>query len=240
MRCGLPLKRVLALQVGDTLMFDARPNELVTLRCGEWTLSQGRVGRIDDKIAVQLVRPLRRSRTTLAGLRGLDDEPAGRTGRAIMSSAINTLADCLLAVLLVATIVSCVALSRRITRLKSDESAIRKTVGELMLASNTAERAIAGLRTTLGDCDRTLAERFAHGRALRRRHRRPGRRRRDGDEPHRSHVVNSSREATSLEPRAEPAPAAPKALNDDRLGAAVRAAQALSDRAARRREGRAA
>ena len=61
-----PLKQVLALQVGDTLMFDARPNELVTLRCGEWTLSQGRVGRIDDKIAVQLVRPLRRSRTTLA------------------------------------------------------------------------------------------------------------------------------------------------------------------------------
>src|SRR5215212_2683178 len=62
----LPLKKVLSLQVGDTLMFDARPNELVTLRCGEWTLSQGRVGRIDDKIAVQLVRPLRRSRTTLA------------------------------------------------------------------------------------------------------------------------------------------------------------------------------
>ena len=61
-----PLKQVLALQVGDTLMFDVRPNELVTLRCGEWTLSQGRVGRIDDKIAVQLVRPLRRSRTTLA------------------------------------------------------------------------------------------------------------------------------------------------------------------------------
>src|SRR4051794_7511933 len=104
-----------------------------------------------------------------------------------MSSAINTLADCLLAVLLVATIASCVALSRRITRLKSDESAMRKTVGELMLATETAERAIAGLRTTLGDCDRTLADRFANGGALRRRPRRPGRRRRDGDEPHRSH-----------------------------------------------------
>lgn len=77
-----------------------------------------------------------------------------------MSSAINTLADCLLAVLLVATIASCVALSRRITRLKSDELAMRKTVGELMLATETAERAIAGLRTTLGDCDRTLADRL--------------------------------------------------------------------------------
>ena len=61
-----PLKQVLALQVGDTLMFDARPNELVTLRCGDWTLTQGRVGRIDDKIAIQLARPLRRSRTTFA------------------------------------------------------------------------------------------------------------------------------------------------------------------------------
>jgi flagellar motor switch protein FliM len=62
----LPLKKVLSLQVGDTLMFDAKPNELVTLRCGEWTLTQGRIGRIDDKIAVQVVRPLRRSRTTLS------------------------------------------------------------------------------------------------------------------------------------------------------------------------------
>jgi flagellar motor switch protein FliM len=61
----LPLKRVLSLQVGDTLMFDAKPNDLVTLRCGDWTLSQGRVGRVDDKIAVQVARPLRRSRTTL-------------------------------------------------------------------------------------------------------------------------------------------------------------------------------
>jgi flagellar motor switch protein FliM len=61
----LPLKRVLALEVGDTLMFDAKPNELVTLRCGDWTLTQGRVGRVDDRIAVQVVRPLRRSRTTL-------------------------------------------------------------------------------------------------------------------------------------------------------------------------------
>ncbi len=62
----MPLKKVLTLQVGDTLMFDTRPNELVTLRCGDWTMTQGRIGRIDDKIAVQVARPLRRSRTTFA------------------------------------------------------------------------------------------------------------------------------------------------------------------------------
>jgi flagellar motor switch protein FliM len=62
----LPLKKVLTLEVGDTLMFDAKPNDLVTLRSGDWILTQGQIGRIDDKIAVKVVRPLRRSRTTLA------------------------------------------------------------------------------------------------------------------------------------------------------------------------------
>src|SRR5918912_1063984 len=70
------------------------------------------------------------------------------------------LADFLVAVLLVATIASSLGLSRRIARLKADEAAMRKTVAELMLATETAERAIAGLRTTLGDCDRTLADRL--------------------------------------------------------------------------------
>ncbi len=62
----LPLKKVLSLEVGDTLMFDQRPSDLITLRCGDWTLTQGRIGRIDDSIAIQVARPLRRSRTTFA------------------------------------------------------------------------------------------------------------------------------------------------------------------------------
>ncbi|MFE1601286.1 flagellar motor switch protein FliM [Methylobacterium sp. ID0610] len=62
----LPLKRVLALEVGDTIMFDAKPSDLITLRCGDWALTQGRIGRLDDSIAVQVTRPLRRARTTFA------------------------------------------------------------------------------------------------------------------------------------------------------------------------------
>lgn len=62
----MPLRKVLSLQVGDTLLFDVRPNEPITLRCGEWALTQGRIGRIDDTVAVQVARPLRRARTTLA------------------------------------------------------------------------------------------------------------------------------------------------------------------------------
>src|ERR687890_2440722 len=77
-----------------------------------------------------------------------------------MSAIITLLADSLVAILLVATIVSSVGLSRRIPRLKAEEVAMRTTIGELMLATETAERAIAGLRTALGDCDRTLADRL--------------------------------------------------------------------------------
>ena len=61
----LPLKKVLSLKVGDTIMFDTKPTDLITVRCGDWALTQGRIGRIDDNIAVQVTRPLRRSRTTL-------------------------------------------------------------------------------------------------------------------------------------------------------------------------------
>ena len=104
-----------------------------------------------------------------------------------MSLLVTLAADGLVAVLLVATIVSSMKLSRRIAQLKGDEAALRQTIGDLMVATATAERAIAGLRTTLDECDRTLADRLRNRRALRRRHRRAGRSRRRGDHPHRCH-----------------------------------------------------
>ncbi|GJE57471.1 MULTISPECIES: flagellar motor switch protein FliM [Methylobacterium] len=61
----LPLRRVMGLKVGDTIMFEQKASDLITVRCGDWALTQGRIGRIDDNIAVQIARPLRRSRTTL-------------------------------------------------------------------------------------------------------------------------------------------------------------------------------
>ncbi|SFU54068.1 hypothetical protein SAMN02799631_01085 [Methylobacterium sp. 174MFSha1.1] len=77
-----------------------------------------------------------------------------------MSLIVSILADLLVAVLLVACIATSVSLGRRITRLKGDESAMRQTIGDLMVATESAERAIIGLRTTLAECDRTLAERL--------------------------------------------------------------------------------
>jgi len=73
---------------------------------------------------------------------------------------ITLIADVLVGCLLVATIITCFVLTKRIERLKADETGMRQTVGALIAATDTAERAIAGLKLTLGDCDRTLAERL--------------------------------------------------------------------------------
>ena len=67
----MPLKRVMKLEIGDTLMFDSRPDSTVSLRCGDFIVTEGRIGRVDDKIAVQVTSPLRRSKTTLAAFDSL-------------------------------------------------------------------------------------------------------------------------------------------------------------------------
>ncbi len=77
-----------------------------------------------------------------------------------MSLTIALLADVLVAVLLVATIATCVVLTKRIERMKADEGTMRRTIGELLAATDSAERAISGLKLTLNDCDKTLAERL--------------------------------------------------------------------------------
>ncbi len=62
----LPLRRIMALEVGDTLMLDIKPDALVTVRCGDVTLSEGRMGRVGDRVAVRVTNTLRRPRTTFA------------------------------------------------------------------------------------------------------------------------------------------------------------------------------
>jgi flagellar motor switch protein FliM len=62
----LPLRKMMSLKVGDTLMLDVEPDSPVKLKCGEVLLTEGRMGRVGDKIAVRVLRHLRRSRTTFA------------------------------------------------------------------------------------------------------------------------------------------------------------------------------
>ncbi|NJL07476.1 MAG: flagellar motor switch protein FliM [Methylacidiphilales bacterium] len=62
----LPLSRIMSLKEGDTLMLDIKPDALVKVRCGDAVLTEGRMGRVGDRVAVRVARPLRRSKTTLA------------------------------------------------------------------------------------------------------------------------------------------------------------------------------
>ncbi len=62
----LPLRRMMALDVGDTLMLEIKPDVLVSVRCGDVTLSEGRMGRVGDRVAVRVAKTLRKPRTTFA------------------------------------------------------------------------------------------------------------------------------------------------------------------------------
>src|SRR4051812_42727782 len=69
----LPLRQIMNLNVGDTLMLDLRPDAMVSVRCGHITLSEGRMGRVGDRVAVRVAKPLRRSLTTYAMFEKADE-----------------------------------------------------------------------------------------------------------------------------------------------------------------------
>src|SRR5437764_8363137 len=62
----MPLKQLMSLDVGDTLSLELKPDALVTVRCGNVALTEGRMGRVGDKVAVRVVKPLRKPKTTFA------------------------------------------------------------------------------------------------------------------------------------------------------------------------------
>jgi hypothetical protein len=75
--------------------------------------------------------------------------------------------ECLVAVLLLLTIGYCLILNRRLARLRADEGSFKATIAELITATDSAERAIAGLKLTVRDCDNTLGERLRASEAVR-------------------------------------------------------------------------
>ncbi len=77
----LPLKQLMQLDVGDTLTLDLKPDAVVTVRCGDVTLTEGRMGRVGDRVAVRVSKPLRRPRTTFAMF-----ETAGETSNRLEAS----------------------------------------------------------------------------------------------------------------------------------------------------------
>src|SRR3954452_4517375 len=62
----MPLKQLMSLDVGTTLPLELKPDAFVTVRCGDVTLTEGRMGRVGDKVAGRVVKPLRKPKTTFA------------------------------------------------------------------------------------------------------------------------------------------------------------------------------
>ena len=77
-----------------------------------------------------------------------------------MTYGFGFMIESLVAVLLLLTIAYCVILNNRLKRLKADEQSLKATIAELITATEIAERAVAGLKTTAHDCDATLGERL--------------------------------------------------------------------------------
>jgi hypothetical protein len=68
--------------------------------------------------------------------------------------------EMLVAILLALTIVYCISLNRRLKLLKADEQSLRATISELITATEIAERAIAGLKLTVQECEAGLGGRL--------------------------------------------------------------------------------
>jgi flagellar motor switch protein FliM len=69
----LPLRQMMKLSVGDTLMLELKADALVKVRCGDVTLTEGRMGKVGDRVAVRVDKPLRPPKTTFAMFENADE-----------------------------------------------------------------------------------------------------------------------------------------------------------------------
>ena len=77
-----------------------------------------------------------------------------------MSYHYGYLVESMVSVLLLLTILYCVRLNRQLRLLKADEQSLRATISELITATEIAERAIAGLKSTMREGEQSLSERL--------------------------------------------------------------------------------
>src|SRR5277367_6190947 len=70
----IPLKQLMKLKVGDTLPLEMRADALVAVRCGNVTLTEGRMGRVGDRVAIRVTKQLRKPQTTFAMFEKADEQ----------------------------------------------------------------------------------------------------------------------------------------------------------------------
>jgi preprotein translocase subunit YajC len=73
-----------------------------------------------------------------------------------MNHSLGIVIESLVAILLMLTIGYCMLLNKRLQRLKADEHSLKATIGELITATEIAERAIGGLKHTVRDVNENL------------------------------------------------------------------------------------
>ncbi|HVV43447.1 MAG TPA: DUF6468 domain-containing protein [Nitrobacter sp.] len=73
-----------------------------------------------------------------------------------MNHSFGMVIESLVTVLLIMTIGYCMLLNKRLKRLKADEHSLKATIGELITATEIAERAIGGLKHTVRDVNENL------------------------------------------------------------------------------------
>jgi len=77
-----------------------------------------------------------------------------------VTNSFGLVIEGMVSVLLLLTIGYCFMLNSKLRRLKADEQALKATIAELITVTEIAERAIAGLKVTVRECDQTIGERL--------------------------------------------------------------------------------
>ncbi len=78
-----------------------------------------------------------------------------------MSHSFGIAIESLVAALLLLTIGYCMLLNKRLKLLKADEHSLKATIGELITATEIAERAIGSLKHTVRDVNENLGNKIA-------------------------------------------------------------------------------
>jgi hypothetical protein len=145
-----------------------------------------------------------------------------------MSHLLGIAIESLVAILLMLTIGYCMLLNARLKRLKADEHSLKATIGELITATEIAERAIGGLKHTVRDVNEHLGSQLASAEQMSQQLKKQLA---EGDNVFR----RLSKIAIAARPPSAPEPVAPRVSAAKAVAAA---AQAFSDR--RRSDGLAA
>ena len=146
-----------------------------------------------------------------------------------MSHSFGIVIESLVAMLLMLTIGYCMLLNSRLKRLKADEHSLKATIGELITATEIAERAIGGLKHTVRDVNENLGNQLTAAAQMSEQLKKQLA---ESDNVFRrlSRIVVAARPLSEPEPMAPMAPMAPVVPRVTAAQAVAAAAQAFSER----------